>query len=456
MNPHAHPHSLDAEKAVLGSILVDPGQLPAVGAVLSDVDFYLEKHRKIFGCMRRLEELGEPIDVITIANKFADATDIGGVTYLSVVSDGAPMSVNAVHYADIVARLARQRYALHTTRSWMERIAESSDPDADIHAMGKALTVLADRVPARQGRPIHEIASAAYDSAHAYVYGGQVGWSTGYEAFDEAIDCLQPKRVYYVYARSKMGKTAWAANVGGHLVWADDPVPVFIWTGEMDAERYLRRICVARAKVDLRSLKRGYGPGKMPLHPDDIDRDFRRYGTMLGEASSMPHLKIIDDRGLTPAQLRTQAAAHFGEHGPGVIIADYIQKMRPNKPSGSREQDVASISTDLVAIAHQEECALIGLGQLNRGAKNRSDKRPQQDDIRESDGPLFDADVFAFLHRPVYFEARKLGRRESELPAHREAELIITANRSGEAAMIPLKWFGEHQRFETAVDGWGG
>lgn len=444
------PHNLEAERSLIGSAFDDPGVFALVKGHVQDVEFYLEKHRKLWGRMVALHEAGHAVDFVTVSDSFRRENgleELGGLKYITSLTDLHPLSSNALSWAAIIRRDALRRESIQALQVWSERLMGSDgDHRAEMAELSRVVTGLAEKcAPVASITPL-QLAKTTFEMVDREVYEDRAGWSTGMEAVDESWGYLQPKKTYQVYARSKMGKSVFGASVAANLAAAG--VPVQIWTGEMSAQRYLLRMAAGMARVNIQALKKRKGLGGRPMEEWEVAREMVRLRDQLQEMGSWSHLLILDDRRMTAEGLEASARRHFTAHGPGVALADYLQKLQPSKPQGSREQEIRDISQGLMAMAHHLECAVLSFGQLNRGGFQRSDPRPQQDDIREGDAPLFDADVFCFLHRQVYYEARKTGKMESECEGHRDAELIVTANRDGEMGVIPLHFYGEYSLIE--------
>lgn len=448
-----YPHSLEAERAILGAVFIDNAVVKDVREWINDVDFYLEKHRKAYGRMVALLEVGTPVDPIIFLESFkrdGQLDEIGGAGYWSHLIDQVPTTVNAVHYAKIIREKARQRLAMQIALQAVETMGEGGDVSAVMTAAGKALMDLGEDVAPVSHRSVADQVRVSYMQACEEIDGTSTGWSTGLVAVDEAWDYLRAKKTYGVYARTKMGKSAFGSCLAGNL--GRQGTPFVLWTGEMSAERYILRMAAAANKIDMRGLKRRRRPGGAQMTEDDVERGIDALYNAHEEIGRWGNALILDDRKMSPGKLEAIARRHFLKHGNGVVLVDYLQKMQPDKRAANRVLEISDISAGLLNLAHRLECAVVYFGQLNRGGFAREDQRPQQSDIREGDAPVFDADVFCFLHRPVYYTARKLGKRESECDGHRRAELIIDANRDGEMCVVPLSFFGEHGRFEDVGD----
>lgn len=453
MSSRVWPHDLNAERAVLGACIVVNGEISRVVEVVRDVDFYREQHRFIFGVIAGLHELGSPVDTVTIAEVLS-RTDrlefVGGISYLSMLTDQAPLTSSAAHYAAIVRDKARRRQAIQLLDPAMEDLAEEQDAGAVMRHVGQSMLDLGQAAAPVKRESMEAMARAAYFAVEDLIYNDESGFSTGLEAVDQAWGRLQGAQYYVVYARSKMGKTSFNTTVGDNL--AMDGVPLVIWTGEMSAKRYLTRMVAGRGGINLTGLRKRRGPGGRPLSPEEVVRELTRLRELMEGAALWDHVLILDDRKMSPAKLEIEARRHFEEHGPGVVTVDYLQKMQSDGEQRTREQEIANISNGLLGIAHRLNVPVLAYGQVKRGAFSRTSFVPTQDDIREGDAPFFDADVFSFIHREVYYQSRKQGKRECDLPGHRDADLIVEGARDGEPGTVRLRFVGEHCRFHDVDD----
>lgn len=443
------------ERALLGALLVEPEQLAVARAEVQDVDFFFEAHRKIFGRMCAMADLGQPVDLLLLIGSFkADNTirEVGGEAGLSALLSDDVASWNAAEYAAQIHQLSCRRQARACLLDESEAVASTDDVASAIGTVISRLEGIQQKATAQVQETMNAIAAGAYHDVQRMVDGEEIGWSSGFEGIDEGWGLLQPTLLYYLYAASSMGKTALMANIAGNLAMGrganQGPVPITIWSGEMNKKRWLLRIATAAAGVNLRELKTWRGPGGHPLERGEIEYRLGRLREFLEETTQWNHVQILDDSSMTPLQLKAHIQRHHGEHGPGVLIADYLQLLKPDERCSSRELEISTASKALLGIAKSEGVAVLCAGQVNNNMMDRQNKRPTQKDLRYSGAPYHDSDGFAFLHREVYYEAREKGCKEHQLPGHRQAEFIVIKNRDGELGTVPLDFYGEYGRFE--------
>ncbi len=431
------PHEPDAERAVLGALLLDPGALLQVLEKLRGNEFYLESHRIVFSACADLHQKGGAADLLTVTNHLREQgllERVGGASYLSSLVDALPDVANVTHYAEIVhdKSVKRQliataqrilttcsldqggaREAVEVAQRDVYRIAEDTLTGGLIHIRGIAEHELKNL---EESRTTHSTLT---------------GTDTGFVRLNELTSGLQRKDLVILAARPSMGKTSLGLNICAHAALRGGK-KVAIFSLEMAAEQLVRRLLAAEARVDQRRLATGY------LAKSDWPKL-----TMAAQALQDVNIWIDDSPGATVLELSAKARRLKQEQGIDLVMVDYMQLMSGGTRFNSRHEEVSAISRGLKAIAKELDVPMLVLSQLSRQPERRGgDHRPQLSDLRESGSIEQDADVVMFIIRPAMYDP------DTEDP--RKAELIIAKQRNGPTGEIDLIFQNEYTRFENA------
>src|SRR5436309_3764390 len=417
------PNNLDAERSVLGAILLDNNALNPAIEYLRPEDFFLDQHRRVFTHMMVLGESQQAIDLVTLTeelNRKGDLEASGGAPYLASLADGMPKVSNIEHYARIVKEKAILRNLIHTTPNIQQRAFEGEeDADAILDGAESSIFALAeDRV--RAGLiPIKEIVRDNFERLEKIFKEGKsiTGIPTGYTELDKLTSGLQPSELLILAARPSQGKTALALNLmeniairGGH--------PVAMFSLEMSKESLLQRLVASVAQIDAHKFRTGH-----------LNReDWRRMTEALGTISSSP-LWVDDSGSISVLEIGAKARRLKRDKGMSVLIVDYLQLITARGRFGNRQEEVASISRGLKGLAKELRIPVLVLSQLTR-APERDERGPQLSDLRESGAIEQDADVVMFIYRPHFFKA---GATPEE---REETELRIAKQRNGPTDMV--------------------
>jgi len=439
------PNSLDAERAVLGAILLHSDVLTRIEDTLEASDFYRRAHQQIFAAMLGLATAGRPVEFVTLTNALAglgELDEVGGPAYLSALVDGLPRGTNITHYAQIVREKRQLREAMRIGTRVVADAAQGETSAADLTA--QAAEQLADLgSQALTGQPVslRDLASAGLDVIeHTYATKGIVtGLPTGFAVLDELTAGLQPQDLILIAARTSVGKTSFALNVARR---ASEQTPVLVCSLEMSRQQLWQRMLACEARVDSHALRTGYL----------TDADFTRIGHASAVLADLP-IWIDDASGLTVRQVRARARQLRATHGLGLVVIDYIQLMRGTVRMETRTQEIGAMSQGLKALAKDLAIPVVALSQLSRRAveivPGRATRRPELSDLAESGRLEQDADVVLLLHQPVAKKA-KAGEPPPETPP---AEIIVAKQRNGPAGadVIVQVWFRKAEsRFESA------
>ncbi|AOU97316.1 replicative DNA helicase [Acidihalobacter yilgarnensis] len=440
------PHSIEAEQAVLGGLMLDNSSWDQVADRINEVDFYRFDHRLIFRAAERLASQNQPVDVVTLSEALERTSDLeqaGGLAYLGVLARDTPSAANIRAYADIV----RERSILRQLISVGTRVADSAfnpegrDSRALLDEAEKAVFEIAERgVRGREGftsikqllRPALDRIEMLHERQDAIT-----GVATGYDEIDERTSGFQPGDLVIVAGRPSMGKTTFAMNIAEYAA-VKHRTPVAIFSMEMPGEQLTMRMLSSLGRIDQHRLR----TGRLD------EQDWPRLTSAVQMLTDVP-LFIDDTPALTPTELRARARRLKREHGLGLIVIDYLQLMQVPSTRENRATEISEISRSLKAVAKELGVPVIALSQLNRSLEQRPNKRPVMSDLRESGAIEQDADLIAFIYRDeVYNE---------DSPDKGTAEIIIAKQRNGPIGMARLTFLGQFTRFENHIsDVYGG
>ncbi len=434
------PHNVEAEKSVLGSILVNNENYYQVVETLRHEDFYLDAHRVIFRTMTEIFGASKAVDLITIQdalNRSNLLESSGGIAYLASLLDGIPHLVNIEHYIQIIREKSLFRQLIRATNRIMSDCFEQNEPAEEIldHAEQSFFELSENRLQtglmAVKDLEVdaHRLLEKLYTEREMIT-----GVATGFNDFDRMTSGLQPSDLVILAARPSMGKTAMALNFAEHVALRLGS-PVGIFSLEMSKEQLLMRFLCAESMVDAHRVRTGY------LSKDDFGKLIDSLGRIANSS-----IFIDDSSTLTIMQMRAKARRLKAEHGLGLIIVDYLQLMSGYGRTENRNQEISGISRGLKALAKELQVPVVALSQLSRAPEQRtgSDHRPQLSDLRESGSIEQDADVVAFIYRE---EVYKPSEENAGL-----AELIIAKQRNGPTGTVKLAFQKQYTRFHTLLD----
>jgi replicative DNA helicase len=440
------PANVEAERSILGAILLDNLAYHQAAEHLKADEFSLESHRRIYGRMQDLAESSKPIDLITLIeelNRRKELDSIGGVAYVSSLLDGVPDRPSIEHYVKIVRDKALLRGLIHTANAAIVRAADQSDPAEEVlNDAEAAIFQLSEKRIGSGFLGVQEIVKNSFGSVDALLQRGQriTGLATHYPDLDEMTSGLQRADLVILAARPSMGKTAFAMNVAENAAIEDQKV-VGIFSLEMSREALLLRLLCSRAVVDSHRMRTG------SLWREDMDKVVRA----MEELAHAP-IFIDDTPGIALSEMRAKARRLQQQRGSiDLIIVDYLQLMSGgSKRYENRTQEVSAISRGLKALAKELNVPVIALSQLSRAPESRGgDHRPQLADLRESGSIEQDADLVAFIFREEVY-------KQDDPDLQGKAELIIAKQRNGPTGKVRLAFLKNSTRFETmAQDGLG-
>jgi replicative DNA helicase len=436
------PHSIEAERSVLGGLMLDDNAWDNISGALAAEDFYRSDHRIIYRVMADLVERNNPLDIITISEALegiGELENVGGLAYISDLASSTPTASNIHAYAQIV----RERSTVRSLISVAHEIADSGfNPDGRNSATlideaeSKVFKISDDR-PSNGGpesvRPLLTRAVERIDVLFQ-TKGALTGISSGFRDIDEMTSGLQPADLIIVAGRPSMGKTAFMMNIAESAVISGES-PVLVFSMEMPSDSLVLRMLSSLGRIDQTKIRTGQ------LGDDDWPR-LTSAVTLLNDKP----LFIDDTPALSPNEIRSRARRVAREHGKlGVILLDYIQLMQVSGTSENRAGEISEISRSLKSIAKEFDCPVIAGSQLNRSLEQRPDKRPIMSDLRESGAIEQDADVIMAIYRDeVYHEDAEKGI----------AEIIILKQRNGPIGRKKLAFVGQYTKFEDLAVGY--
>ena len=438
------PHNLEAEKSVLGAILIHNDAFNAAAEVIDSRDFFRDAHRRIFDRMIALSERGDAIDFVTLKEELSrggDLDEVGGPAYIASLADGVPRSANVEYYAKIVKEKSTLRSLIHSANKILADAYDAEEePDLLLDGAERAIFAIAeDRI--RAGFvPLRDLVQTSFATIEKLQQhkGMVTGVPTGFVDLDEMTSGLQPSDLILVAARPSMGKTSFVLNIAQHVGTSTD-MTVGFFSLEMSKEQLFIRMLTSEARIDAHRFRTGY------LNEKDYGRLSHALGT-LAEA----RVYIDDTASIGILEMRAKARRLKAEHGLHLLIIDYIQLMQGRGRFESRQTEIASISRSLKGLAKELGVPIVALSQLSRAPETRSDHRPQLSDLRESGALEQDADVVMFIFREEqYRDADGNPNQEAE----GTAEIIIGKQRNGPVGTAKLAFIKEHTRFENLAHG---
>ena len=441
------PSNLDAERSVLGAILLDNSAYNYAAELLIADDFSSAGHRRIFARMVALGESGRPIDPVTLTEELLRTNEleaVGGVASLSALTEGLPRATNVAHYARIVKDKAVLRRLVHTSNSILHEALEASEDPADILGRAESAMLAVGEDRDREGlTTLGEIFKKTYRSLDDLLDRGSriTGLTTGFRRFDDLTCGLQSNDLILIAARPSMGKTAWALSVTLHVAAKlSPPRTVGIFSLEMSKEALLIRLLCAEAKVDSHKFRSGF------LNKEEM----QRLAQAMGRLAQAP-IYIDDTPGLRLQEMHAKARRLKKEHGLALVVLDYIQLMNAPRAE-NRNQEISALSRGLKALAKDLEVPLLALSQLSRAPEHRGQEHHAQlADLRDSGSLEQDADLVAFLYRKDYY-LRMAGQEVPDDVAGR-AEMIIAKQRNGPTGSVPLAFLDRFARFDNIAEG---
>jgi replicative DNA helicase len=441
------PANIDAEKTILGAILLDNAAYSEAAEKLEADAFSLDSHRRIYLRMGELVDAQRPVDIVTLSNELArykEVEAVGGVAYLASLTEGLPRRPVIEEYIRIVKDKSLLRKLMLICSSAIARAADQSEDAIGVLDVTESQLLEVSEKGLAQGlEPLDKIVANSFGSIdNLYKQSREVtGLATDFTALDRLTSGLQKDELIIIAARPSMGKTAFAINIAQNAAINHQAI-VAIFSLEMSKESLLRRMLASQAWVDQQMLQKGF------LGQEESGKLQKALGELVES-----HIFIDDSAGISLAEMRAKARRlKQNAGGLDLVVVDYLQLMTATLPSGgkkgyeNRTQEVSAISRGLKALAKELHVPVVALSQLSRASERRGeDRRPLLSDLRESGSIEQDADVVAFIHREAYYN------RTEELSAEEKAksEIIIAKQRNGPTDTVYLNWVGKFTRFDN-------
>lgn len=438
------PANVYAEKTILGAILLDQTAFNEAAEKLSEDDFSLDSHRRIFLRMSELVDANQAVDIVTLSaelDRYKERDTIGGIAYLASLTEGLPRRPVIGEYIRLVLDKSRLRKMMLIFSAGIARAADQGETALEIleEAEGQLLEIAQD-AQAGALRTIYQSVEAAggldpYLKAYTEPQ-FKTGLQTGFIDYDRLTGGLQKQELTVWAGRPSMGKTAIAMNLIENVCCGTDKVAAF-FSLEMSRSSIERRFMASRARVDVKRAMDGWFLS---------GEEKRKLGVALNDLLES-HIFIDDSPTLTPVQMRAKARRLKQREGRlDLAVCDYLQLMAAGVKTGNRQEEIAHVSRSLKAMAKELDCCVVALAQLNRQPEQRQDKRPVLSDLRESGQIEQDGDVICFVHRPEYYD-----RDNQDLKGL--AEIIIAKQRNGPTDVVKLAFEGSLTRFDNLARG---
>ncbi len=434
------PHSMEAERAVLGCILLDPrAALPVCQERLTADAFYDLRNRTIYESLVQMSECGISVDCVTLFAKLTDAGKleaVGGATYLSELPDAAPTALHVESYVQVLTEKLTLRRVIRSCSEAASRAYDNPEqPEAVLDDLERSVMGIAQRSVRTESLigPLTVDAMHRIEESHGRA-GMLTGIGTGFIDFDVLTSGLQNGDLIVVASRPSVGKTSWSLNVADHVA-CELGLPVGIISLEMTAGSLAVRLLTSRARVNLRNIAAGFL----------VERDVPR---LISAASRLKKSTIVidDSSSMTILQLKAKARRMAQRHGIRLLIVDYIQLVLSGRRSDGRQQEVSDVSAGLKALAKELNVPVVALSQLSRSL-DKEKRRPVLADLRESGAIEQDADVVAFLHK-----RKKNDDDNDDYNDGKRVDLIVAKQRNGRADVtVDLVFIPEYTRFENAA-----
>ena len=452
------PQNLEAEQAVLGSMLIERPAVERAAEVLKPEDFYRDAHRYIFEAMLALAERDQPVDLITLEEELRSRSQIdnvGGFTYLRNLMDAPATAANVEHYARLVEEKAILR-RLMAAGTDIQGLA-FAEFDSVNEVIDRAERIVFDIGQKRMGqnfaalRPLLDEELDRIEKRYENK-GTTTGRQTPFDDLNYKTAGLQPSDLIIVAARPSMGKTSLSMQLAQYIAMKEK-LPVAIFSLEMSKEQLVTRMICSESKVDAHRLRTGFLQSE----------DWQRVGDGIARLSEAP-IFIDDSPDISAMEMRTKCRRLKAEQGDlGVILIDYLQLMRSHKKTENRNQEISEIARSCKSLARELKVPVIALSQLSRAVESRPDKRPMLSDLRESGAIEAEADIVMFIYREAYYKMKEAVTADAEMEKDKQtqdwqerdreklevAELIIAKQRNGPTGAVRVGFLPHYARFEN-------
>ena len=426
------PQSIEAEKSVLGSMMIDKNVIAQAVEILSAEDFYRDAHKYIFKSIVEMYQRDEPIDEITLLEHLKSTDRLeksGGISYITEIGSSVLTTANVKSYIKIVEDKATLRKLIDSSTKIIESCYNNQDDvEKVIDVAEQKIFDLAEKKSSSDFEPLSDILERGFEQIETLFNnkGEVTGVGPGFKDLDDLTSGFQKGDMILIAARPSMGKTTFALNIAEHAALREGK-SVVIFSLEMSKEQLAYKLLCSEANVDMLKLRTG----------NLEDKDWENIARASGPLSSAK-IYIDDTAGVSIMEMRSKCRRLKIEYGIDLILIDYLQLMSGSGEE-SRQQEVSEISRNIKAIAKEMQCPVIALSQLSRAPEQRADHRPMLSDLRESGSIEQDADLVMFLYRDEYYN--------KETEEKNVAECIIAKQRNGPVGNVKLAWIGQFSKF---------
>ena len=441
------PVSVEAEQALLGSIIVNPDSYDKIGGMISAEDFYLEDHRHIFNAFLKMYSASKTIDVVTLVNALVEEgtkDEAGGIQYITLLAESVPSIANIKDYAKIV----KDKSILRRLISVCEEINEDAYSESNVRTIvdnaEQKIFDISHNNDSKEFRHIRDVLQNVYKDIETLseTKGAVSGSKTGFSGLDRMLIQMGKGDLVIVGARPGMGKTSFALNIATNVAKTTKKA-VAIFSLEMSAEQLVTRIISSEALVDSHNLRTGQ------LKPEDWDNIADVISSLSG-----CDIYIDDTSAITTTEMKSKLRRL---HNLGLVVVDYIGLMQTTANTDNRAQQVGEISRNLKIMAKDFGIPIVCCAQLNRGTESRpgAGKRPTLADLRDSGSIEQDADIVLFLYRDEYYKDISGAHGDDAADSANTAEVIVAKNRHGSVGNVKMGWIGQFTKFRTLEDDYG-
>ena len=427
------PQDIEAEQAVIGSMLTDQDAVVAAIETLKPEDFYREDNKLIYSAILNIYNRAEPIDIITLKAELSSMgklDNVGGLEYIVGLPDKVPTTANVDRYIKIVEEKSMLRNLIKTANEILSMGYDQTEDVEDVMDLAEKKIFDVMQKKSKTGyTSIKDVLVESFTKLEELYNQKQhvTGVPTGFIDLDRMTAGLHGSEFILIAARPAMGKSAFALNIATYAATRAN-VPVAIFSLEMSKEQVGNRILCSEALVDSNNVRTG----------DLNDEELSKLAETSGELSQAP-IYIDDTAGITITEMRARCRKLKLEKNIGLVVVDYLQLIQGSGKTSGREQEIAEISRSLKILAKELEIPVIALSQLSRAVEARDDHRPMLSDLRESGAIEQDADIVMFLYRDDYYN--------EDSPEKNVAEVIIAKHRAGSTGTVKLAWIGNYTKF---------
>jgi replicative DNA helicase len=430
------PESLEAEAAVLGSMILDRECIGQVVQQITADDFYRPEHQEVFDTLVMLYEKNIDIDLVLLRDELKKRNKlktVGGVDYLVRIAESVPSAASVEYYTNIVKEKSLLRQLVRVSSEILnDAYSEAGEVAEKLDTAEQKVFAVTEKNIVGSVVPLKSLLMEAFENIEARKGAHVTGLPTGYHELDEQLCGLQKGEMIIIAGRPSMGKTSFALNIAEH-VGADNDIPVAIFSLEMSKQQLAERFLCSRGHFDSQEVRKGM-----------LSTEQLAELTQIGSELFDKPIFVDDTAGLTPLMIRAKCRRLKAQYDIQCVLIDYLQLMGLGKSVESRQQEISTISRYLKALARELNVPVVVMSQLNRSPEGREGHWPRMSDLRESGSIEQDADVVMLLHREDYYHRGESGHQQTNT-----ADVIIAKQRNGPTGVVQLMFDGKYTRFES-------